>query len=68
MNVSNKTVHMELYFYFKDRDPVAIKEVEVKPQRSNHIRINNLKMPDNSKMLQGVPYSLVVKSDIPVTV
>jgi hypothetical protein len=59
---------LQLTFYFEEREPVEITNVKVAPERSRHIRINELKLPDGRGFPAGLPYSLLINSDVPVVI
>jgi hypothetical protein len=68
LNANKNAAFLQLIFYFEEREPVKIKDVKIAPERSRHIRINELKLPDGSNLPTGSPYSLLINSNVPVVI
>ena len=66
LNTSDNEAHIEITIYYSDRDPSGPYKITVEPQRTKHIRFNNLKDPE--PVPEGKDYSSVIKSDVPVIV
>lgn len=66
LNTNDQTAHVELTIYYSDRDPVGPFHIEVAPNRTLHLRFNDLKEPQS--IPKGKDYSSVFISDIPVIV
>lgn len=66
LNTSGEKAEIEITLYFTDKDPVGPYKVSVEPQRTKHLRFNDLKDP------QPVPldtdYASVIESSVPVVV
>lgn len=66
LNTGPEDAHLRLTVYHHDADPVGPYELEVGPRRVRHVRINDLIDPRAIPL--GVPYGLLVDSDVPVIV
>lgn len=66
LNASDSEAHVEAMVFFADRDPIGPFRLVVPPQRTRHIRLNDL--DDPAAIPKGVGYSCVIQSDIPVVV
>ena len=55
---------MALTVFFSDRDPAGPYAIDVPARRSVHVRFNDLTDPEPIPL--GVPYSSVIRSDLPV--
>ncbi len=66
LNTSDVDARIEVYIFFKDRDPVGPYNVTVSARRTNHLRFNELSHPQ--KIPRGTDFSSVFISDVPVVV
>lgn len=66
LNTGPKDAQVELTVHHADRDPVGPYRLEVGAGRVCHTRINDLIDPEAVPL--GVPYGLIVRSDVPVVV
>lgn len=66
LNTSDKTAEVEITVYFEDRDPAGPYRVEVQPERTVHLRFNELQEPE--PIPRGTDYASVIKSNVPVVV
>lgn len=66
LNTSNEKAEVEITIFFADKDPVGPYKVTVEPQRTKHLRFNELKDP--APVPKGTDYSSVIESSIPVVV
>lgn len=66
LNTTNRDAHIELMIYFTDREPVGPYHIEVKANRTLHMRFNNLENPDRIPI--GTAYSSVFTSDTPIII
>ncbi len=66
LNTSEEKAEVEITIFFSDRDPAGPYKVTVEPQRTKHLRFNELKDP--APIPKGTDYSSVIKSNIPVVV
>ena len=66
LNTSDKPAEVEVFIFFSDKDPVGPYKITVEPQRTKHLRFNDLEDPQ--KVPLGTDYASVIKSNIPVVV
>jgi hypothetical protein len=66
LNANPAEAHIEIMLYFSDREPVGPYREIIPPQRTRHIRFNNLRDP--APVPRGRDYSSVITSSIPVVV
>lgn len=66
LNTSNEKAEIEITIFFSDKDPVGPYKVTVEPQRTKHLRFNDLQDPE--PVPKGTDYSSVIVSNIPVVV
>jgi hypothetical protein len=60
---AEEEARLSISFYFEDREPVRNAEVIVPPERTRHIRTDQL-----GEIPRGVPYAIRAESSIPVVV
>lgn len=66
LNAGLETAKVEIMIYFADRDPIGPYRVEVKAQRTKHVRFNDLKDPET--IPRGTDYASVIRSNVPIVV
>ena len=66
LNASDSPAHVEITIFFSDRDPVGPYRIEILPQRTRHVRLNDLKDPE--PIPHGLEFSSVIESDTPIVV
>lgn len=66
LNTSDVDAHVELWIYFKDREPVGPYRLTVPARRTLHQRFNNL--ADPAPIPRDTDYSSVFVSDHPVVI
>jgi len=59
---------IKLTFYFSDAEPMRGFTAECKAERTNHIRLDQIKNDKGQSVPQGVPYAAMVESDQPIIV
>ena len=64
LNPSQQEAHVDITIYYSDRDPVGPYKVTVPPQRTKHVRFNNLKDP--APIPRDTDFSSVIRSDVPI--
>ena len=66
LNAGSKEAHVRITVFFADRSPAGPYEFTIPPERTKHIRFNDLTEP------QAIPhdtdYSSVIESDVPIVV
>ena len=65
LNTSSEEARLAISFYFEDREPVKDVVVVVPPERTRHLRTDEL---DGAQIPRGVPYAMRVESSVPVVV
>ncbi len=66
LNTTQREATIQITVYFSDRDPVGPFEFEVSPQRTRHVRFNELEDPE--PIPKGTDYASVIESSVPVVV
>jgi hypothetical protein len=67
LNTSGSDAHLTFTIFFEDRDPLVNIHETVGAMRTRHIRTASLSA-EGQKIPVGVPYAIVVESDINVVV
>jgi hypothetical protein len=68
LNTGKEDANIEITLYFEDRDAMEGFKAVCQAQRTNHIRMDKLKNVDGNGVPQGVPYAMMVRSDVDVIV
>ena len=66
LNAGAAPAHVTLMLYFHDRGPAGPYRVEVPPQRTLHLRFNDLADPE--RVPRDTDYSCTIESDVPIVV
>lgn len=66
LNAGDQPAHVTLTVYFSDRGPAGPYRIEVPPQRTRHVRFNDLTEPEG--IPRGTDYASVIESDVPIVV
>ena len=66
LNLSGETANINITIYFEDREPLKGFVAECQSERTNHIRLDKIENKDGVKIPLGVPYALLIESDVPV--
>ena len=66
LNAGDREAHVEITIFFANRDPVGPYRVTVAPQRTLHLRFNDLRQPEI--IPRDTDYSSVFESDQPIVV
>lgn len=66
LNTSSEPARLELRIFFSDREPAGPYRAEVGPQRTLHLRFNELEDPE--PIPRGVDFASVLEASIPVVV
>jgi hypothetical protein len=67
LNCCSEDANLKISIYFEDRGPIEEIPVRVSGKRTNHIRTAGLEK-GGEKIPVGVPYAIMVESDIPIIV
>ena len=67
LNTGREDANLTITVFFEDRDPLECNVTKVSARRTSHIRTASLQA-DGEFIPLGVPYALIVESDIPIIV
>ncbi|MDQ0189088.1 hypothetical protein JI721_10735 [Alicyclobacillus cycloheptanicus] len=68
LNLTTKEALLRITIYFEDRDPITGLQVRCGGERTRHIRLDEISTADGETIPRGVPYAIVMDSDVPVIV
>ena len=68
LNTGSSAAKISITLYFEDREPMEGFEAVCGARRTNHIRMDRIAAKDGSRVPRGVPYAMLVESDVPVVV
>jgi len=68
LNVGRKSAKLKITVYFEDRDPLAGLEAVCPPQRTVHVRMEQIKNRDGEMIPLAKPMALMVESNEEVVV
>jgi len=68
LNPTKKDANIEITLYFEDRDKMDGFKTVCKAERTHHIRMDKLKDEKGRPVPRGVPYAMMVRSDVEVIV
>ena len=68
LNTDQIDAQIQVTLYFEDREKMDGFEVECKAERTHHIRMDKLKNKDSQGVPMGVPYAMMVESNIEIVV
>ncbi|HVV17244.1 MAG TPA: sensory rhodopsin transducer [Polyangia bacterium] len=66
LNGGDAPAHVRIMIYFSDRQPAGPYEVTVPPQRTLHLRFNDLRAPE--PVPRDKDYASILTSDVPIVV
>ncbi len=66
LNTSTSEADVRITLYFADRSPVGPYRITVPPQRTLHLRFNDLTDPEPVPL--GTDYASVIESSVPIVV
>lgn len=66
LNLNDETASINITVYFEDRAPLKGFAAECGSERTNHIRLDQIKNNAGVKIPLGVPYALLIESNVPV--
>lgn len=64
LNTSDSEAHVRITVFYTDKDPVGPYEITVPPERSKHVRFNDLDDPE--PIPRATEYSSLIESDVPI--
>lgn len=68
LNTGDEPANVLLDFYFEDRDPIKGVAVQVGPERTWHLRLDDPKNLGGVELPREVPYAIRVRSDVNIVV
>ena len=68
LNVTGEDAHLQIDFYFADRDPIENVAVTVPAKRSAHIRLDDPEQIGGYRIPYDTPYGARIRSDVPIVV
>jgi hypothetical protein len=66
LNASDQQANIEITVFYADRDPVGPYRLTVAPQRTRHLRFNDLSDPE--PIPRGTDFASLIESDTPIVV
>ena len=66
LNASDEEAHLEVWIFYRDRDPVGPYRISVSPRRTKHVRFNDLTDPE--PVPRGTEYASVIESNVAIVV
>lgn len=66
LNAGETQARVRIMVFFKDRDPAGPYKIVVPPQRTLHLRFNDLNDPET--IPRDTDYASVIESDVPIVV
>ena len=66
LNAGKQPARVAITLFFSDRDPVGPYRVDVPPQRTRHVRLNDLNEP--AVVPRGTDFASLIESDQPIVV
>lgn len=66
LNTNYQTAHVQIRIYFGDREPLGPYHITVEPQRTLHLRFDELDDPE--PLPRETDYASVIESDVPIVV
>lgn len=68
LNLGEEDANIEITLYFEDREPMTGFEAICPGERTNHIRLDQIKDREGNRIPHGVAYAILVTSDKPIIV
>lgn len=68
LNPNNKDANISITLYFEDREKMPGFYAFCGAERTNHIRMDSLQDKDGNSVPMGVPYAMMVESDVEIIV
>lgn len=68
LNTGRKDANISITLYFEDRDCMTGFKAVCKAERTNHIRMDNIKNKKGESVPMDVPYAMMVESDTEIIV
>jgi hypothetical protein len=68
LNLNDCNANVEIEIYFEEKEPLLGFTAVCAAKRCNHIRLDKITNRDGTRIPNGVPYAIYVKSDVPIVV
>ena len=68
LNTGDEDAHINFTLYFENKEPRTGFSAVCGARRTNHIRMDKIKDADGNGIERGVPYAMLVESDVPIVV
>lgn len=68
LNLSRRSAKVKITVYFEDREPLTGLKAECPPQRTVHVRMEQIKNRKGEMVPVAKPMALMVESNLPVVV
>lgn len=68
LNATPDDAHLEIDFYFEDRDPIENVKLTVPAKRCPHLRMDKPEQLGGHEIPFDVPYGVRIRSDVPIVV
>lgn len=68
LNTGEEDANLDIILYFEDREPMKNFKASCAGERTNHLRLDLLKDEEGNPVPKGVPYAIMVKSDVPIVI
>ena len=68
LNTGDVDANIDITLYFEDREPRTGFKAVCGARRTNHIRMDRILDVNGKGVDRGVPYAMLVESDVPVIV
>lgn len=68
LNTGDQDARIAITAYFEDREPITGFRAVAGARRTLHIRLDHLVSPAGERIPVGVPYAILLASDVPITV
>ena len=68
LNTSSEDAEIKLTLFFEDRDADSSFGAVCPSMRTHHIRLDRLLSTDGREIPRGVPYAMLVESNVPIVV
>jgi len=66
LNATDEDARVEIWLYFKEKEPIGPYRVTVPARRTLHLQFNDLTVPE--PVPRGTDYSCVIESNVPIVV
>lgn len=68
LNMTDQEVRLDITVYFEDEAPLTGLTACCPPQRTNHVRLDQIHTPDGKCIPRNKPYAVHVQSSCPVII